>query len=94
MNAMNAMNAIDQCRECGGRLTVLSLDRQERMRRRIGQALVVKCAGCGSESVAVKKAWFEFVASKRSNRKQSQERSQASQASQADRTGQTQLSLF
>jgi hypothetical protein len=86
---MKRMNAIDQCRECGGRLTVLGLDRQERMRRRVGQALIVKCARCGSESVAVKKAWFEFVGNNRRAAKLAKD-----QRDQRDQLQPSQASLF
>ena len=79
-----SMNVIDQCRECGGQLTVLSLDRQERMRRRIGQSLVTRCNRCSCEVTVVKRAWMTFVEAKR---KQSRAKEQLTK-------GQLQLNLF
>jgi hypothetical protein len=58
------MRSMDQC-ECGGRLKIISLNRRERMRRRIGQAMIGKCDCCGTETPVVKKAWLMFVAEKR-----------------------------
>lgn len=58
------MSIIDQCPQhpiCKGRLRIIAIDRNERMRRRIGGALVGKCVKCGQETLLVKSAWMKFA---------------------------------
>ena len=81
------MSIIDQCPQhpiCKGRLRIVSIDRNERMRRRIGSSLVGKCVKCGQETLLVKSAWMKFAKELRLVKKASR---------QADRDNQ-QPSLF
>ena len=58
------MSLINQCPnhpQCNGRLRIVSLDRDERIRRRIGAAMVGRCVRCGAESIVVKDAWLKFA---------------------------------
>jgi len=55
------MNRIDKCAECGGQLRIVSLNRDERIRRRCGQSMIAKCSRCGVEVAVVKKAWLLFA---------------------------------
>ena len=65
------MIPIDQCGMvgCGGRLSIISLDRNERIRRRIGQAMIGRCKRCGHETTVVKSAWMTFVKNRRVEQK-------------------------
>lgn len=64
---------IDQCPEhprCQGRLRIISLTRDERIRRRCGQAMIARCDQCGTETAVVKDAWMRFMRDRRSAAKQ------------------------
>jgi hypothetical protein len=73
---------IDQCPEspaCDGRLRIVSLTRDERIRRRCGQAMIAKCSKCGTETAVVKDAWIRFMRDRRRQAKREREDRQAQQ---------------
>jgi hypothetical protein len=53
--------AMDRCAvgDCGGKLVIVSLDRQERIRRRLGRAWLAVCERCGAETTVDSQAWRE-----------------------------------
>ena len=68
------MNLMDRCPrypDCLGRLHIISLDKQERMRRRIGGAWVGKCRACGAEVLVNARAWKAFMRELRDARRNS-----------------------
>ena len=64
---------IDRCPNspaCGGRIRIVSLSRDERMRRRIGQAMIGKCPMCGTETTVNKQAWAIFAKDQRRKKRE------------------------
>ena len=67
MNTSDSM--IDRCpNNCGGRIRIVSLSRDERIRRRCGQAMIGRCTACGSECQVNKRAWAKFARQQRDTR--------------------------
>lgn len=59
---------IDRCPNapaCNGRIRIVSLSRDERIRRRLGQAMIGKCERCGAETTVNKRAWATFARDRR-----------------------------
>ena len=57
-------NKVDACPNsprCNGRLRIVSLDRQERIRRRLGRAWLGRCVKCGAECQVNSQAWRMFA---------------------------------
>jgi hypothetical protein len=58
MTSEGRAKAIDRC-ACGGKLVIVSLDRQERIRRRLGRSWLARCERCGAETAVDSQAWRE-----------------------------------
>ena len=73
-------NRIDICGRdgCTGRLKIISLTRDERIRRRIGRALISRCSKCGSEIQMSYDAYRRFVKGNRERKRAEQEKIQPS----------------
>jgi hypothetical protein len=64
-------NIIDRCpnRRCQGRLRIVSLSVEERMRRRIGRAWLGRCPRCGAETLVNSQAWRTFMRETRESKR-------------------------
>ena len=61
-------NAIDRCPQCLGELRIVSLDREERIRRRLGRSWLARCTR-GHECLVVPDAWKRFVQAERDRKR-------------------------
>ena len=62
-------NAIDRCPQCLGELRIVSLDREERIRRRLGRSWLARCQRCSAEQLVVPDAWKRFVQAERDRKR-------------------------